>query len=283
MSTTATRLRRLKWKLGRRLYMDARGEPRSNLPDSSDERYVQQAVLAATAEVERLCVLDVGANKGQWSSQFLRLAPEARRTPARLSLNSFEPVPATRKVFARTLADTPGNDCVTLNALALSDSKGTASIAIWGETAGTNTLAFDTTSVTRAQKVLEIETSTLDGFLAGNGIDHVHLIKIDAEGHDSLVLQGARSALERGAVDVVQFEYSHRWIYARAFLRDVFRFVEGTPYAIARICGDRLERLPEWHPELERYFDANFALVHPRAEGWFNLHDGTFDRSNTYA
>ena len=277
------RLRRLKWKLGRRLYMEARGEPRSNLPDSSDERYVQQAVLAATRDADQLVVLDVGANKGQWSGQFLRLAPDTLRKTDRLHLHAFEPVPASRAIYEQTLATIPGNDCIRLHPLALSDRAGTAEIAIWGDPAGTNTLSFDDASVMRAQKVLKIEAQTLDAFLAQQEIEHVTLLKIDAEGHDSLVLKGAAQALAEGRIDVVQFEYSHRWIYDRAFLRDVFRFAEDMPYTIVRIRGDHLERHPDWHPELERYFDANFALVHKRAEDWFSILDGAFDGSNTYA
>ena len=276
-------LRRLQWKLGRRLYMAARGEPRSNLPDSSDERYVQASVLAATSDQEKLTVLDVGANKGQWSSQFLRLATEARRRPGSLALHAFEPVPATRELCEGTIAGTQGRECVFLHALALSDSAGIAPMAIWNETAGTNTLSFDDTSVTRAKRVLQIETQTLDAFLSAQEIDHVTLLKIDAEGHDFSVLKGGESALREERIDVVQFEYSHRWIYSRAFLRDMFRFVENTPYILARIRNDRLELLTEWHPELERYFDANFALIHPRAEGWFEIHKGRFDGSNSYA
>lgn len=204
MSTFSARLRRLQWKLGRRLYMAARGEPRSNLPDSSDERYLQVAVLTAAGQGP-ITVLDVGANKGQWSSQLLRLAPDALRRRDRLHLHAFEPVPATREVYGRTLAGTLGGDCATLHPLALSDATGTAEIAIWGETAGTNTLSFDDTSVTRAQQVLTIETATLDAFLAAQGIYSVSLLKIDAEGHDFRVLQGggsARGADRRGAVRI---------------------------------------------------------------------------------
>jgi FkbM family methyltransferase len=277
------RLRRLQWKLGRRLYMAARGEPQSNLPDSSDERYVQGAVLAATAAQPVLTVLDVGANKGQWTGQFLGLAPAARRQPGRLVLHAFEPVPATREVFAARLAAVPGRDCVQLHPLALSDREGSARIAIWGETAGTNTLAFDDDSLRRAQDVLEIRTATLDGFLDSAGLDRVDLVKIDAEGHDLRVIEGARGALRAGRIGVVQFEYSHRWIFQRCYLRDLFLLAQDLPYRVCRIRGTRIELLDAWHPELERFFDANFALVHGDALGWFAVRHGRFDGGNTYA
>lgn len=282
MGTISAKLRRIQWKLGRRLYMTARGEPRSNLPDSSDEKYVQAATLSV-AGAEPMLVLDIGANKGQWSRQLLQTAPAALRNPEKLQLHAFEPVPATREVYSHNLAETPGNECATLHPLAMSDSVGTAEIAIWSATAGTNTLAFDDSSVGKAKDVLTINTTTLDTFLREHKMDAVALVKIDAEGHDYLVMQGGRESLQAGIIDVIQFEYSHRWIYARQFLRDVFRLIEDLPYELYRIRDDSLEHIVEWHPEMERYFDANFALVHPRAASRFTIHRGKFDGGNTYA
>src|SRR5262249_43941385 len=61
-----------------------------------------------------------------------------------------------------------------------------------------------------------------------------------------------------------QFEYSFHWINSRTYLKDVFDLVRDTPYAVAKVCPEGLEVYAEWHPELERYFEANYALVHTR-------------------
>jgi hypothetical protein len=128
-----------------------------------------------------------------------------------------------------------------------------------------------------------LDTLTLDEFLQKLGVDAITLLKINVEGHDLNAPRGSLGSLRSGRIDVVQFEYGHRWIYARCFLRDVFLLIRDLPYQLCRVCPDRLELLAYWHPELERYFDSNFVLVHERARGFFQVHEGVFDRSNTYA
>ena len=56
------------------------------------------------------------------------------------------------------------------------------------------------------------------------------LVKIDTEGHDLTVLRGARAMLAEHRIAVVQFEYNHRWVFARAFLRDAFEFLADLGY-----------------------------------------------------
>ena len=50
----------------------------------------------------------------------------------------------------------------------------------------------------------------LDSYMRDVGMTHAHLVSIDTEGYDALVLEGMRGALERHAVDVVEFEYHNK-------------------------------------------------------------------------
>jgi hypothetical protein len=34
---------------------------------------------------------------------------------------------------------------------------------------------------------------------------------------------------------------------------------------------------------MDRFFQSNYALVHRRAQGWFDVKHGLFDKANTYA
>lgn len=276
-------LRRLVWRLGRRLYTTARGEPTRNDPASNGELHLAARVVAANAAAPVLAVLDVGANVGDWSVPFVAALPAERRRRECLALHLFEPTPAVRATLAARLAAAGVADLATVHAVAVSEAAGTAEFAVMSETGGTNTLAVDDTVRREARAVLAVEMVTLTGFVAAAGLDHVHLVKVDVEGHDLAVLRGARPLLERGAVDVVQFEYNSRWIVPHAVLFDVFRLVEGLPYRVARVMPDHIEVFEAWHFELERYFEANYVLVHERALGWFDARHGRFDVSNTYA
>jgi len=276
-------LRRLVWRLGRRLYVAARGEPSRNDPAANGELHLAARVVAANAAVPVLAVLDVGANVGDWTVPFVAALPAERRRHDRLALHLFEPTPTVRAELSARLAAAGIADLVTLHAAAVSDTAGTAEFAIMSDTGGTNTLALDDGVRREARAVMAVEMVTLADAVAAAGLEHVHLVKVDVEGHDLAVLRGARPLLAQGAVDVVQFEYNFRWIPSHAVLRDVFALVEGLPYSVARVMPDHLEVFEAWHFELERYFEANYVLVHERALGWFDARHGRFDVSNTYA
>ena len=102
---------------------------------------------------------------------------------------------------------------------------------------------------------------TLDEFFQREKIESVAMIKIDTEGFDSLVLRGAAACLARGAVEVVQFEYNWRWLLNHTCLRDVFELVRDTPYRLGKLTGRSVDYYDEWHPELDRFFETNCALV----------------------
>ena len=54
--------------------------------------------------------------------------------------------------------------------------------------------------------LFEIEAITLDAFAQAQGITHVDLLKVDVEGHELAVFEGARELLESQAVDVIYVE-----------------------------------------------------------------------------
>jgi FkbM family methyltransferase len=278
-------MRRLIWKLGRRLYMSARGEPIGrNLPESSGEIYMQKKVSEACADVSVAVIFDIGANIGQWSTQFLKTAKLQRLNLDSLVYHAFEPVPATREKLTANIDAAGLASVANIQPVAMSDRIGEAHINILGsETSGRNSLVDDPLQYDKPLSCLTITTDTLDHFCSEQGIDHVDFVKIDAEGHDFFVIKGASAMLEAERIDVIQFEYTKRWIDSRTFLKDVFSVIDGRPYSLLRIRPDKLELLPNWHPEIERFFSANYALVHDRALAWFDVHHGDFDRANTYA
>jgi len=277
-------MRRLLWKTGRRMYMAARGEPLRNLPETSGEIYIQRKVAAALARKPAAVVLDVGGNLGQWSIQFLQTARSSGMDPDALALHVFEPVPATREKLAANIAAAGFETAATIHPVAMSDTVGETYINILGSgTSGRNSIVDDPLQQETPLDRLTIRTNTVHDFYAETGIDHVDFIKIDAEGHDFRVIKGAESLLRDARVSAIQFEYSKRWIDSRTFLKDVFALVGTSRYTLYRAMPNRLERLDTWHPELERFFAANYVLVHDSAQGWFDIHPGRFDRANTYA
>jgi FkbM family methyltransferase len=248
------------------------------------EADVQASVLAAVPRDVRLQVIDIGANEGDWCRNLLRQASADRRTPARLRIDAFEPIPETADRFEKAMSKASEKEIVRLHRLAMSDAQGVHCLAVTSATGGTNTLHHDIVAGEPGGGWREVRLETLDAFCIANGIAHVHLAKCDTEGHDSKVLKGAAGLLTAGCIDAFQFEYNHRWVHARAFLKDVFDLVDGLPYRVGKVRRHGVvDVYPSWHPELDRFFEANYLLIHERALPWFNCSLGTFDVSNTFA
>jgi len=274
--------RRFVWRLGRSLYRQARGESNNDM-SSNGESALQRCVLAGASRApdRPLTVLDIGANLGEWTRFFLEKLDGERLDSTRAF--AFEPAP---EIFAKLRENVAGmkNGRVTrVMQLALSDESGEARMAVMQGLAGTNSLEFDEHIADEVREVVSVRRTTLSDFCRKEEIGHIHLVKIDTEGHDLHVLKGAADLLEAGRIDVVQFEYNHRWVYARSFLKDIFDLVERLPYRVARIRSEHLEAYEGWHPEMERFFEANYALVREPALAWFSVQHGRFDASNTYA
>jgi FkbM family methyltransferase len=269
------------WRLGRKLYRAARGESDNRMATNGEE-FVQRCVAAGTAKdvAGPVTVLDVGANVGIWTQGLFRhLSVEQRES---IRSYAFEPIPETFERLQQNLADLGGAVPCTMQ-VAFSDSQGEAEMVVMQKFGGTNSLEFDASMASAAEEIVRVRKTTLATFCDEEKIDRVELMKIDTEGHDSFVLKGAVDLFQEGRIDVAQFEYNHRWVYSRSYLKDVFDLLEGLPYRVARIRGDRLELFEDWHPEIERYFEANYLIVRDAAIDWFPTLRGRFDESNTYA
>lgn len=277
------KLRRLVWRIGRRLYTSARGEQIAAEIETDGEGYLQDCVVRSAGSNERLVVLDIGANQGDWTRRLLKTIPGTRRGKQNIAIELFEPVPATRERLLTMLRQEDDNGVCTVHPIAISDKSGSFDMAVMSATGGTNSLHFGGSAEAPPGGWVKVETQTLTELFAARGLAKAHLVKCDTEGHDLKVLQGARDLLAARRINVFQFEYNHRWVHSRSFLKDVFDLIAGLPYRLGRVEPTSIELLAEWHPELDRFFQSNYVLIAEDSLSWFNLHRGTFDGSNTYA
>jgi FkbM family methyltransferase len=275
-------VRRFTWRLGRRLYCAARGEPRENDIASNGEAYVQACVTRAVPLAATLRAVDIGANQGEWTLSLLRAIALERGAEGGFKIDLFEPTPTTAERLIQALSEAGAMPFTEIHKLAVSDRPGKVRLALMSATGGSNSLHFDHAAGAPPGGWIDVETDTLVNFCRLQALGHIHLAKCDAEGHDLAVLRGARELLCERRVDVFQFEYNHRWVFSRSFLKDVFELIDGLPYRVARIMPSHIEAFDGWHPELERYFEANYLIVRDDVLDWFDVREGRFDGSNTY-
>ena len=227
------------------------------------ELALQRWVLAL-ANGGEVHVADVGANVGLWSRSLITAAAGLGRA-GDIRLHAFEPDAHAYGQLERSLRGTGvslGRVGVSLNELALSDRQGTSAFHVVAAAAGTNSLHLAPGGQVATQTV---RTSTLDLYAEESGVPAFGLVKIDTEGHDLAVLRGARGLLAEQRIAVVQFEYNHRWIYGRAFLRDAFDYLTGLRYRVGKLTPKGVEFYPGWEPELETFVEGNYVACSPAA------------------
>jgi FkbM family methyltransferase len=223
---------------------------------ANGETALQGWILRCSAPGEPLHVADVGANVGRWSRSMLTTAARAGRA-ADLRLHAFEPDRAAFARLTQTLEGAPAD----LSRIALSDRAGTAVLHVVGPAAGTNSLY--PVAGTDPAAGGHVTTSTLDGYAERSGITRFDLVKVDAEGHDLAVLRGARGLLAERRIAVAQFEYNHRWILGRFFLRDAFELVQALGYRVGKLTPRGVEFYPGWDAELETFMEGNYVACAP--------------------
>jgi FkbM family methyltransferase len=248
------------------MYTYARGEG-ANDPRTNGEYWLLERLVLAS-EAAPILLLDIGANRGDWTAEALRVGART----ANVHVHSFEPSRATRSLLMKRFA---GNAAVTIHASAMSDRHGTATFYASDEGAGTNSL-----SPVSGPHAEVVSVTTVDDFLRQSRLDAVSMMKIDAEGYDPLILRGAEAALGRGLIDLVQFEYNWRWLLNHACLRDIFDLIADKPYRLGKLAGDRVDYYETWHPELDRFFESNYVLVRKAGRHRFLGFNVRFDGSN---
>lgn len=243
------------WRVGRKLYRWARKET-TNCFKSNGEMWLLNKALIFALRGKQSVFLDVGANKGVWSEHALSFFVNNNIVG---HIHAFEPAPCS---FSFLTEKFKGCEQISLHSKAISDNTGTAEFFIIGELFGTNSLV----RVDNATKVELVRTQRLDDFLENKQIEDVLFLKSDTEGFDFNVLQGGAGSLRAGKIEIWQFEYNHRWISGRFFLKDVFDFIADKPYHLGRLYGDGLEIYEQWNPELEQFIETNYVLIRKNSQ-----------------
>jgi FkbM family methyltransferase len=233
-------------RLGRFLSNEARLDV-DNAMASNGELALLDVV--ASQQSGRALVLDVGANLGEWSAAVLD------RFGERVEVHAFEPCAGTRRRLEEELRQHRLGARVRVFPQALSDVSGETTLLVVGDGEGRNSLTPGLLGATREERV---PTTTLDEHVRLQDAGEILLVKVDAEGHDLRVLAGARGLLSRRAIGLVQFEYNHRWVHERRFLRDAFELLQPLGYQLGKVTPRGIERYRGWHPELESFREGNY-------------------------
>lgn len=186
--------------------------------------------LGEIADIKnRLVVLDVGANTGQYANKVKLLHSQAE-------IFAFEPARSSFK----TLSDNSNTYGYKAFNVALSNVSGHASFYNRKGDSSEHASLFREvlTEIHDDQDLIcfEVPVSTVDEFARQQQLQHIHLLKIDAEGSEMNVLRGAQRMLEARAIDVIQFEFNTMNVISRVFMKDFYTLLTG--YKLYRLLPD---------------------------------------------
>jgi FkbM family methyltransferase len=222
------------------------------------ERYFLQQLQM---KVNIRTVFDVGANTGEYTMDVRRYFPRA-------IIYAFEPHPQTYKKLTKNITKNHFHPYQ----LALGEKKG--SIKLWDfaqdavlkHTQPTSTLASvhkDVISGLHKQKAMSysVPITTVDNIVKQERVDRIDLLKIDTEGSEFSVLQGAKEMIKKGKIAIIQFEFNEMNAYSRVFLKDYIDFL--SDYAFFRLMPHGFYPMGEYRPSTHEIFAfQNIVAIH---------------------
>lgn len=147
-------------------------------PNIALHRMLNKYCISDSEHIKESVVVDIGANIGEFS---MAVAPLAR------NVFSFEPDPLVQEALCLNLSRFKN---VKVEPIALSNKSGSVPFYLSTKNADSSFVKPRTWS-----SIVHVKTLTLDDFIRQKGIDRIDFLKLDAEGWEPEVLEGASSAL----------------------------------------------------------------------------------------
>jgi FkbM family methyltransferase len=167
-------------------------------------------------------LFDVGANVGQTRNWFRYYKPHAK-------IFCFEPVKST---FGQLVKNSKHDCNCVLENLAFAEKSGEKTIRLFeANLAVLNSLNDFLMNNRDGAKEERIKVETLDNYCESNMITKIDLLKIDTEGYDVHVLQGAKKMMEREAISMIYCEAGfHKFNQRNTSFNELSKFLEERNY-----------------------------------------------------
>lgn len=197
-------------------------------------------------------VFDIGANFG-WHSIGLR-----KIVGAGGAVYCFEPIPETHQELASNIKlnfSEAGKNVITeMVAVGSCDGKTTIFVPMQLGAAFA-TLIKNHREKISASKSIEVPVIKLDTYVSRRSIKKIDFIKCDAEGAQSMVIEGASGTLKRQSAPMILMEIGSE------DGRDIFYRLEKLGYAAYCFTNNNLEKFVGY--EMENLPDYNFLFLKP--------------------
>lgn len=211
-------------------------------------------------------MFDVGANTG------LYCFVAAHGCPSEARIHAFEPQPDACEIMHKTINLNNWEDRVYVHAMGLGNKPGDLDLHVTGTGS-----SFDNNFIDHVEcPILRVPVDTLDNQAAQLGIDKLDFIKIDVEGFEQSVLEGAQEVLRKDSpVLLIEIaEHLRGRKYRNLNYAKTLAWLHGFGYRVWKVTdeGTLIEAHEhQSHPHLAMYLclhDKNHAKLIPEVYHW---------------
>lgn len=168
---------------------------------------------------DSLVIFDVGANKGQSIQNFKKLFRNSK-------IHAFEPSLTDFKFLSSLYLR---DESIRLNNIALGEREELKKLMCYSDSAQNSFFAIDNNSegirfnahpkVTNCIKddcaVELVQVQTIDNYIVANNLKKINILKVDVQGFEQEVLNGATNALKQHIIDIMIVEVSFDGVYGK--------------------------------------------------------------------
>jgi FkbM family methyltransferase len=224
----------------------------------SGEKFLKEIILKrlfAEHSIETPVLFDVGANTGDYSKNLREVYPCSK-------IYAFEPNPnAFQKL--KNVAEPINVKCFNIG---LGNKQQELEIYFPQNEKATQHASLNKQVLTNLhQESVEsekVEIQTLDYFCKVQNIKTINFLKIDTEGFEYMVMQGAENMINNDCIDIILFEFNEMNVYTKVFLKDFYDILSN--YNIYRLDSNKLINLNVYKTENEIFKYQNIVAFNKR-------------------
>ena len=218
--------------------------------DFSGEHELLEKIASTLSKQKSVSIFEVGANHGQF-------ALEANQVFAgRAKIFSFEPF---KETFSKLTRRTDKFEKIESYPFGLSNKN--EELSIFYDTQGSGLASIYKRELEHHGIKMNLNEvakfKTLDQFCTEKNIQKIDFLKMDVEGHEIKVLEGAKKMLDSGKITFIQFEFGGCNIDSRTFFRDFYVLLK-EKYNLYRVLKDGIYPIKRYSEINEIFMNTNY-------------------------
>lgn len=199
--------------------------------------------------------IDIGANIGDFSLEILNNKST--------KVIAFEPLPLCCDKLSHIYKEYTNR--FKFFEIALSNKDGFSKLN-YGETiSGLSSLEKKINKITFVgdsnTNSIEVITKQLDSFINDSEFQNTDFIKIDVEGHEMAVLEGALDFIKKNHIKLIQIEFNLHNLFTKNTIYDYSAMLEGYVVTQLNLNNGKLRMVNPIDPLSNLYFLSNFIFI----------------------